>query len=280
MTLDCLLSRLSRVRRSGSGYVALCPAHDDRKPSLSIGERSDRVLLHCFVGCSVKEICEALGIHIRDLFTSGAGRSNLHRTDAERRDYARRSFWQPSRLASNTIVETYLRSRAITIPVPPAIRFIPTLFHCEYGWPFPALVAGLQDAAGAFAGVSITWLCADGSDKAPVEPTRKIYGPYRGSAARLAPAGETLVLAEGLETGLSVAEACPELPVWCALTATNLHCVELPECVAEVIVCADNDEPGLEAARKAVTQFICAGRRAKVATPHMACADFNDELRA
>jgi hypothetical protein len=94
-----------------------------------------------------------------------ARRSNVSRNNEERRDYARRRFWQRSRLARNATAETYLRSRAIRIPVSPAIRFIPLLFHREYGWPFPALVAGLQDAEGAFAAVSITWLCADGTQR-------------------------------------------------------------------------------------------------------------------
>jgi hypothetical protein len=69
--LDIVLSRLRGrgVRRSGKGYVAFCPAHEDRKPSLNIAEGSDgRVLLHCFAGCSQEEIVRALGLELRDLF--------------------------------------------------------------------------------------------------------------------------------------------------------------------------------------------------------------------
>lgn len=46
-----------------------CPAHADRSPSLSVAEgRDGRVLVHCFAGCSVEEVCRALGLTIRDLF--------------------------------------------------------------------------------------------------------------------------------------------------------------------------------------------------------------------
>jgi putative DNA primase/helicase len=64
-----VLSRLSGVRRAGNGWSALCPAHDDRKPSLSISENRDgQVLLYCHAGCDRKAIVRALGLEMRDLF--------------------------------------------------------------------------------------------------------------------------------------------------------------------------------------------------------------------
>jgi putative DNA primase/helicase len=60
---DDVLSRLEGVRRSGDGWVARCPCHDDREPSLSIGEGDDgRLLLKCFAGCSFEELRGALGL--------------------------------------------------------------------------------------------------------------------------------------------------------------------------------------------------------------------------
>lgn len=41
-------------------YKARCPAHDDKSPSLSITQKPDRVLIHCFSGCSQKEVISAL----------------------------------------------------------------------------------------------------------------------------------------------------------------------------------------------------------------------------
>lgn len=69
MTIEELLPRLEAVRRSSRGYVARCPAHPDRSPSLSLREGDDgRILVYCFAGCSVQDVCAALGIEISDLF--------------------------------------------------------------------------------------------------------------------------------------------------------------------------------------------------------------------
>lgn len=57
------------AQQAGSGWIARCPAHDDRKPSLSIGVgEDDRLLLHCHAGCTVGAICSAAGIGVKDLF--------------------------------------------------------------------------------------------------------------------------------------------------------------------------------------------------------------------
>jgi len=67
--LDSILSRLKNVRRTRSGWTACCPAHDDRRASLSISVGDDgRVLLHCHAGCNVENVASALGLEMRDLF--------------------------------------------------------------------------------------------------------------------------------------------------------------------------------------------------------------------
>jgi hypothetical protein len=77
MNVESILARLRGVRHSGGGWQARCPAHADHSPSLSIREGSDRrVLLHCFAGCSVESVCDALRIRVSDLF-SGPGTTQL-----------------------------------------------------------------------------------------------------------------------------------------------------------------------------------------------------------
>lgn len=67
--LDRILPHLQKVRRSGRGYIARCPAHEDRSPSLSIREADDgRVLLHCFGGCNTADVLAALGLDMTALF--------------------------------------------------------------------------------------------------------------------------------------------------------------------------------------------------------------------
>ena len=56
-----VLLRLQNVRKTENGWTALCPAHEDTRPSLSIGVGNEsRVLLYCFAGCSLSEILETL----------------------------------------------------------------------------------------------------------------------------------------------------------------------------------------------------------------------------
>ena len=51
-------------------FSSLCPAHDDKSPSLSITMENDRILLYCHTGCTIDDICISLGIEKYDLFTS------------------------------------------------------------------------------------------------------------------------------------------------------------------------------------------------------------------
>lgn len=65
-----LLDRLDGVRQSGPGrWLARCPAHADKSPSLSIREMPDgRVLVHDFAGCDIGAVLDAVGLTINDLF--------------------------------------------------------------------------------------------------------------------------------------------------------------------------------------------------------------------
>jgi len=65
MKVKTILSQLEDVKKiSRNQWQALCPAHDDHKPSLSITKAKDgKILLHCFAGCSYEEIIEALSIN-------------------------------------------------------------------------------------------------------------------------------------------------------------------------------------------------------------------------
>ena len=81
MNAELLLLRLQGVRKRGSSqWSARCPAHDDKSPSLSIRENPDgRVLLHCFGGCHTRNVVEALGLALEDLFPPNADRAPFER---------------------------------------------------------------------------------------------------------------------------------------------------------------------------------------------------------
>lgn len=70
MSIDVLLSRLTRVRQSRpNSWMACCPAHPDKSPSLAVTYIEDgRILIHCFGGCEPGDVLAAVGLNIRDLF--------------------------------------------------------------------------------------------------------------------------------------------------------------------------------------------------------------------
>jgi hypothetical protein len=70
MKTDILLSRLDGVKKgyTPNTWLARCPAHPDKTPSLAIREEDDRVLIHCFAGCSPFEIVSAVSMDLSDLF--------------------------------------------------------------------------------------------------------------------------------------------------------------------------------------------------------------------
>lgn len=70
MSAAVLISRLEKCRRTGAGtWLACCPAHEDKSPSMSVREVEDgRVLVHCFAGCSVEAILGAIGLEFDALF--------------------------------------------------------------------------------------------------------------------------------------------------------------------------------------------------------------------
>lgn len=70
MTAETLLSRLDGARRVGEGrWIARCPAHGDRDPSLVVTELNDgRVLIHCHAGCGAADVMAAVGLGMADLF--------------------------------------------------------------------------------------------------------------------------------------------------------------------------------------------------------------------
>lgn len=66
---DRLLSRLDGVRTTAKGkWIARCPAHGDKNPSLSICAVDDRILVHCWAGCTAGDVVAAAGLRLADLF--------------------------------------------------------------------------------------------------------------------------------------------------------------------------------------------------------------------
>jgi hypothetical protein len=72
MTPEEFLSRLERVRRTGpDSWIASCPAHEDKSPSLTVRAKDDgRLLVYCHAECGIEAVVGALGLEVSDLFPS------------------------------------------------------------------------------------------------------------------------------------------------------------------------------------------------------------------
>ena len=184
---------------------------------------------------------------------------------------------------AGTLADTYLRSRGLTRGgMMSALRFHPKCWHRDEGQtkpvPRPAMIAAVTDGAGALQGVHRTWLAPDGQGKARVETQRRAMGHLLGNAVRIAPADQTLVLGEGIETMLSVREATPSLPVWAALSSGHLGAVRLPVGLQRLYIAIDRDPAGQRAAERLTARATEAGIAVRVLEPRF--GDFNDDLRA
>ena len=141
------------ARWHGATGTARCPAHHDRKPSLSISESQDGTpLVYCHAGCSQEAVISALrerGLWHLEFGTSPrpaakvakvakvakAPRAHITSADA-------RALWRRGLQAQGTPVETYLRHRGFTGPIPPTIRYLPAAKH-RSGTRHPTMIAAV-----------------------------------------------------------------------------------------------------------------------------------------
>ena len=69
MIAEDFLARLKKVRKNGErSWMACCPAHEDRSPSLKVTDSDGTLMIRCFAGCDVGAIVQALGIELHELF--------------------------------------------------------------------------------------------------------------------------------------------------------------------------------------------------------------------
>jgi 5S rRNA maturation endonuclease (ribonuclease M5) len=76
MDIENFLSHFSHVRKNSNGWQAKCPAHEDKKASLSIAVKDGKILLHCHAGCPTEAILEALHLKPKDLFLEPKAKAN------------------------------------------------------------------------------------------------------------------------------------------------------------------------------------------------------------
>ncbi len=180
--------------------------------------------------------------------------------------------------ALSTPADVYLTRRGLAgLAASPAIRYRPDVAHPAERGRRPAMLALVQDVAGASVAVHRTFITR-GGQKADAVPAKASIGPIFGGAIRLDAAAAELVVGEGVETSASAGRLL-KLPAWAAISAGNLALrMQLPPEVRSVVIAADADGPGRKAAQDAATRWRGEGRRVRIATPDTPGLDFNDLL--
>lgn len=254
-----------RVTRAAGGWIAQCPAHDDRNPSLSIAAGADgRLLLHCHAGCGIRDILDALGLPPAAMFT----------------DY------QPDRPGTVTHlnhVRAWRRPQPAAAPRPKPHRREKT-HHWDYHDRHGAIVArvvryNLVDVdTGEIAGKTFTqhaW--ADGRQQ-----------PNLGGLDMPLYRLPTVLAAATQDRPVYVVEGERDADTLAALGLTATTCpmgagswrswhTEALSGAADVRIIADNDEPGLAHARHIADEL---GAAATILLPADGCKDATEHFDA
>ena len=190
------------------------PRHSRRDRSVSLTECEDgRILIYCFSPRdNWREVRDMLASRklLHELAASGVSEP-IHDAKAEAAAATKQkralSFWNEARPIAWTAAELYLQGRSIHGGMTEdALRFHPRMTSIDDFNRRPALLAALLDAEGDLQGIQAILLAPRGAGKARVATPKRVIGKLMGGAVRLCPAGETLIIAEGIETALSASE--------------------------------------------------------------------------
>ncbi len=296
MNAAAIARALGGAHREGSDWRATCPVHGGKTLIITDG-RNGQLVVKCFGGCDWRDVFDEL--RARGLIAGKPGTPNPEREEERRKQEAAakaeierirrricqaRDVYLRAQEAARTPVETYLRSRGITLPIPQVLCWLRLCPH-RSGKFLPAMVAAIVDRNGDQIAVHKTFLRPDGANKAalPKEQQRETCGPMKGGAVRLAsPRPDcTLLVGEGIETVLSAMQLF-ELPGWAAICAGGIEALDLPRNILNVTIAADSDASltGQRAALIARERWEREGRHVEILAPPAAGMDFNDILQA
>lgn len=279
------------LKPAGREWVACCPFHADRSPSFTIFDRGQR--FHCF-GCGASGdvldfVQRAYGVTLPEAARMlGAGdvpKLDISRhwqisETSQRQDNSKvvRAIWSRAVPAAGTLAEAYLQFRGIRAPYPPDVRFL--ALPCDDFGPLPCLVLAVRNVGGEVTGIQRIWLASNGMGKADVPKPKRSLGHVKGGAIRFGDLDRhgVVTVCEGPEDGLSLLDLFGG-PVWVAVGAVFMPHMQFPPGVRSIVIGADNDPAGREAAQSAAQAFAAQGLPVRIIRPVEGAKDFNDELR-
>lgn len=269
--------------RYGSAPCPVCQCEGRKgQNALTLADGTGgKLLLNCKkAGCDYRDIATAAGITC-DTYATPDPAIIAQRVAEQRKANAKRAeqahrLWMGAQPVAGTVAESYLRGRGITCPLPNTLRFDPQCWHAT-AKRLAALVA-LVDGGAGFA-VHRTYLRDDGTGKADVTPPKAMLGAVQGGAVRLSDCAGRLVVAEGIETALSLSSGLLRTPatVWAALSTSGIRGLRLPETPGRLTIAPDGDAAGRAAAQALATRAYGMGWQVSL-LPAPDGHDWNDIL--
>lgn len=198
-------------------------------------------------------------------------------TDASKREAMNRLWKSGQAVTLDDPVGRYLNRRCGITEFPKCIRYVRRARYAE-SVGFPAMVSMIAGPDGKPASLHRTFLAPEG-DKAAVEsPRRMMPGTVaKGAAIRLAEHGDSLGIAEGIETAFS-ASALFGIPVWAVVNSELMKSWEVPAGVSRVVIFGDNDPgfAGQAAAFGLARRLAAPGLVINIEIPPVSGDDWND----
>ena len=261
------------------------PNHSRADRSVSLLLQGDRVVVHSFGGGDWRDVLDDLRrrrlIDDDNDLQSGRGRLGASRTLTElERRAAALALWDAGRPVSGALSETYCRSRAIgrELPGPWALRHssdTPVSAYRPGRHRRPAFLAGIQDAAGAYTGVEVTYLTQGGRRADDLRLPRKTVG--------LAPAGARCGWIPWPRTCWSAKASPPPCRPPSASACRAGRCSRPATCgpgvrrrAAPVLIAADRGADGEASAARLRQRLLADGVAAAIELPPLPFGDWND----
>lgn len=263
------IAKALKARKRGGGWMALCPAHKETTPSLSINEGKDgKPLVHCFGGCPQDTVISAL--KYRGAWHDGAftpapyadlkvSPVTAEITEEEKNSIAScRRAWDAAVPIGGTNAQLYLQGRGIIsneTPLPTSLRYLEIQ---------NALIAAFtKPNSDDLVGLQAIFLEADGLTK----KKKLSFGPVRHGHVKLAGPAKKMQVTESIEDGLALMQmnAQPTLAV-AGTTFLARHFMPPKECQT-ITLAPDNDDAGREAIETAMIRLHLLGFTVRVLRP-------------
>lgn len=270
------VARAIGAKRHASGWIAKCPAHEDTRPSLTIRDGRNGLLLHCWAGCDFRDIARALEsiCGTDEPYTPSNKPAQPQRGSGGTLGAVQAALriWEAAGPLCD-VSQLYLERRGILSAPGVASLRSSHLQHPETKETTPAIIVPRHNSRRQVIGIQRIFL--DDADATKYRDGQAKMSLGDGGVAMLsAPLDGVILLAEGPETALS-AELLFHRPAWACCGGFPQRKTELPG-VAKVLLILDNDASG-NSAKKAAA-FADANKEYEIRTwtPKKVKYDAND----